>query len=242
MGNEKNRNAYAGMNIESLFKNSIGDNPKVIETIRGIFKIEGRYLESIKSGIHGEKADVKMEFACGHNIDVNIKGYKSGFNQLTRTTVKKFGEMFDLSEDDIQELENIVVEKSKNSRNALFPENKQDKWRSFFCKNAKKILRWGFSYKQNREILVLFDRETNIFRIYQMKEVLSRLDTDIQMTKGGVNIGNCVSFQRKGGNGSLCKNIPKYSISHPGNNLQLKLKIHKFIESYNSLLIAQYKV
>jgi len=92
MSNENNRNAYVGMNVESLFKNSIGDNPNVVDILKKEFNIEGRYLSSIKSGIHGEKADVKMSFACGHNIDVNIKSYKqdSAFNQLTRTSVKSF--------------------------------------------------------------------------------------------------------------------------------------------------------
>ena len=34
MVNEKNRNAYIGKNVETLFKNSVGDNEEVIEKLK----------------------------------------------------------------------------------------------------------------------------------------------------------------------------------------------------------------
>ena len=71
-----NRNAYVGRNVEQLFKNSIGDNMDVIKKIQECFGIKSRFLKAISTGIHSEKADVKMEFADGHNIDANIKAYK----------------------------------------------------------------------------------------------------------------------------------------------------------------------
>ena len=63
-------------------------------------------------------------------------------------------------------------------------------------------------------------------RIYAMKDILKSLNYDIIFTnKCNIIIGNYIVIQRKGGNGSLSKTIPKDSIKHPGNNIQLKLKI-----------------
>jgi hypothetical protein len=238
----KNKNAFIGRDIEQLIKRSIVDQPTVIEKIRERFNIRGDLENTAGGGIYGEKSDVRINFTCGHYIDANIKGYKVGFNQLRRTSVSKFCEDFSLGLQERRELENIVVAKSRNTKNPLFSEEQQVKWGEFFRKNAKYILKWGFSDNPNREILVLYDRDTSIVRIYHMKDVLQKLPVDITFTKGGFNIGNCISFQRKGGNGSLSKNIPKTTIQHPGNNIQLKIKITKLLPVIESVKLEEYKI
>ncbi|MDR1087653.1 MAG: hypothetical protein LBL16_05440 [Endomicrobium sp.] len=244
MTNENNRNAFAGRNIEHLIKNSIVDHPTVIEKLREQFKIEGKLYNTACGGICGDKSDVRINFVCGHYIDANVKGFrsKSAFNQLARTTVSKFCEDFNLNRNDKQELENIIVAKSKNAKTPLFPEKQKDKWGKFFNDNAKKLLNWSFSRNPSREILVLFNRDTFVVKIYPMKKVLDRLPTDITFTTGGFNIGSCVSFQRKGGNGSLSKHIPKTAIRHPGNNIQLKAKINKIIEILEPVKLGEYTI
>ncbi len=82
----------------------------------------------------------------------------------------------------------------------------------------------------------------SLFTIYPMNAVLSGLSNDIEFTKGGFNIGKCISFQRKGGNGFLSKTIPKHDIKHLGNNIQLKLKVHKFVELMECVKIGEYKI
>jgi hypothetical protein len=54
--------------------------------------------------------------------------------------------------------------------------------------------------------------------------------------------GGCISFQRKGGNGSLSNNIPKTTIQHPGNNIQLKVKINKLIPILEPFKLSQYTI
>lgn len=90
----KNRNAYAGRNVEHLFVNSIKDHPSAVSKIRNAFHIEGRFINAINTGIHAEKADAKLEFACGRNVDANIKAYTIGLNQITRTSIDNFCETF----------------------------------------------------------------------------------------------------------------------------------------------------
>ncbi len=242
MRNENNKNAFAGMNIEVLIKNSIVDHPAIITKLRDHFNIKGDLESAACGGIYGEKSDVRINFTCGHYIDANVKGFKIGFNQLARTTVSRFCEIFCLNSCDKQDLENIVVTKSKNTKNPLFSEKQQEKWGNFFRANVKKLLRWGFSEHPNREILVLYNRDTQIVKIYAIKEILSSLPTDIVFTKGGFNIGGCISFQRKGGNGSLRSKYQKTNIKHPGNNIQLKIKASKLIETLESVKLAEYVI
>jgi len=244
MANINNKNAFAGRNIELLIKNSIIDHPDVINRLKEYFNIQGKLDNAAGGGIYGDKADVRINFLCGHYIDVNVKGFKAntGFNQLTRTTVSKFCEIFMLDAGRKRELENIVVAKSINTNNPLFTEEQQREWGKFFEDNAKKMLKWGFSEKANREILVLYNRDTSVAKIYPMKEVLNSLPADISFTKGGFNIGNCISFQRKGGNGSLSRHIPKTSIQHPGNNIQLKMQMNKLIKVLEPVKLAEYTI
>ena len=240
----KNKNAYIGMNIEQLIKNSIVDHPPVINKLKERFNIKGSLENTAGGGIYGDKSDVRINFSCGHYIDASVKSYRNkvGFNQLRRTTVSKFSEDFNLNSQRKEELENIVVEKSKNTKNPLFSAQQQKNWWAFFQKNAKSILKWGFSKNQNREVLVLYDRDASLVRIYHMKDVLHQLPTDITFTKGGFNIGDCISFQRKGGNGSIITSIPKTTIQHPGNHIQLKIKVSKLLPIIESVKLAEYKI
>ncbi|MDR3092409.1 MAG: hypothetical protein LBU33_00655 [Endomicrobium sp.] len=244
MVNENNKNAFVGMNIELLIKNSLKDHPNVIKKLKGRFDIQGSLENTAGGGIYGDKSDVRINFTCGHYIDANVKSFKNkaAFNQLARTTVSKFCDDFELDSTYRQELENIVVSKSKSPKNSLFSEEQWQKWGKFFKDNVKKLLEWGFSKKPNREILVLYNRDTSIVKIYHMREVLETLPTDITFTKGGFNIGGCVSFQRKGGNGSLSKRISKTTIQHPGNNVQLKVKINKLIPILKPVELAEYTI
>ena len=238
-----NRNAYVGRNVEQLFKNSIGDNMDVVKKIQECFSIKSRFLKAISTGIHSEKADVKMEFADGHNIDANIKAYKktTGYNQLTRTSIKNFCNKFDL---DCQSLlETLFINKAANVSSMTFPADKQDEIRKILEPKIQEIVDWSFSYKSSREILVLYERQDSIMRIYSMKEVLKNIGIEFSFTeKGNIAIGKYIIFQRKGGNGIHAKDIKKTDIVHPGNNVQMKLKMNPFVAGMTAFEIASYSI
>lgn len=67
----------------------------------------------------------------------------------------------------------------------------------FFNNNVKEILKWCFSSKPAQEILVLFNRDKNTFRIYPMLQVLKLLNKDIEHTKGVFNIGDYVFLKER---------------------------------------------
>ena len=137
-----NRNAFVGKNVETLFKNSVGDHKDIIEKIRNAFNIEGGFVTAISSGIHNEKIDIKMEFSCGRNVDANVKAYKKSitYNQPTRTTLTKFCERFNL--DCFALLQDLLIKKAKHVNSELIPDIEQEKAMSILKPIVKDLVGW----------------------------------------------------------------------------------------------------
>ncbi len=240
----KNRNAFAGRNVELLFRNSIENNPAAIQAIQKEFKICSSYRTSIHSGSHGEKCDVKMEFECGRNIDVNIKAYKSPgamLNQASRSSLSNFGKALNLPPELVKGLQGAFKRKAENPRAfPLIRKEHRGLWEQKLGPFAKQIVKRSLSSHPSREILALFDRGENVMRLYKMSTVLSQLNYEIGWTpKGNIKIGDCFQLQRKGGDGNITT-YPKTDPKHPGNNMQVKLDIKSFLENFQPF--AQYSV
>ncbi len=76
-----------------------------------------------------------------------------------------------------------------------------------------------------------------------MKEVFKKLNKTLTFTKkGNIAFGETIVLQRKGGNGVHSKDIPKDSLKHPGNNVQLKLKMKEFVKIMEPVLLASYHI
>lgn len=238
-----NRNSIAGKNVETLFCNSIGDNQGVINSIQEAFDLEGRYLKSIKTGIHGEKCDVKMSFADGRNVDANIKAYKPDamFNQATRTTLVNFKEKIGLTEKEADELTYLFLEKAKGTNRPLIPMSLRNKWGEIIGDKLQKIVKWSLSSHPSREILVLYDRVESIMRLYKMTDVLIHAGSTVTFTpRGNIQLGNYMVLQRKGGDGNVTRYL-KTELKHPSNDVQIKLDIKKFLEA-DLPLLARYSI
>jgi hypothetical protein len=240
----KNRNAYAGHNVEVLFVNSIGDHANIIDKIKVKFNINSRFLNAINTGIQDEKVDVKMEFANGRNIDANIKAYKDiGFNQMTRTSIDKFCDKFEFDNDFREKLKRLTINKSKHTAEKWIPDSEKEYFTGLLQPEIKNIIKWSLSSQASREILVLYDRNASIMHIYSMKDVFRSLNYNIAYTvRGNISVGSFILLQRKGGNGVHSKDIAHDSLRHPGNNLQLKLKILPFVEAMSGIELCNYSI
>ncbi len=129
------------------------------------------------------------------------------------------------------------------SRNFLFSGEIKDKWREIFQGLSKEILHWAFSYKQSREILVIYERDESIMSIYPMKAVMKNIGSQVEITvRGNITIGNSVVIQRKGGNGVHAAHIRKDDPKHPGNDVQVKLKMLEFMDEMRGSLLISYKI
>jgi len=67
-----------------------------------------------------------MEFSCGRNVDANIKSYKeaAAYNQLTRTSLSRFCNRFNIDCFDL--LQDLFIKKAKSINSKLIPNDKQN--------------------------------------------------------------------------------------------------------------------
>ena len=62
-------------------------------------------------------------------------------------------------------------------------------------------------------------------------------------SQGNIQIGNSIIIQRKGGNGIHIHGIKdKGDVTHPGNNIQFKLKVNQFVKKMESIRLGQYYI
>jgi hypothetical protein len=95
---------------------------------------------------------------------------------------------------------------------------------------ARAIVHFSLARMENPELLVLYNRSTNQMNLYDMKDLLDNLDYEVNISgRGVIKIGRFITIQRKGGNGVHSVHIPKTSLAHPGNNLQVKMKVGTFV-------------
>lgn len=230
-----NKNAYIGMDVEKLFKNSIPHQRAVLETLREYFNIGGEFAKAYKTGTDSGKSDVILKFSDGNTLSANIKAYKAGFNQITRLKIPAFCSQFAVPELQVM-LEEGAVRVAK--RAGRFILESDEEW-VFNILNplAEKILRFSIARLENPELLVLFDRITGTMLLYDMRKLLDNLDYKISFSKRGIiNIGEFFTIQRKGGNGVHSLHIERTSLEHPGNNLQVKMNIRKFVLKHEPIV------
>lgn len=238
----RDTNAASGKKGETLLRDTIADHRDVIETLRKSYRIPAEFTGTMRTST-GQKCDVKIDFD-GRNIDASVKSYKgSGSNQIARWSVDNFAKEFGLSDAIREELRELILAKIRSGNELpLFPENKQEKYKEIFDPLLGDIIKKSFSDVPGREILVLFNRIEGIMRIWKMRDVVNRIPKTITYTRqGNIVIGECVGFQRKGGNGKTVK-VPKTSPEHPGNGVQTKLYIQKFIRLHGQRMLTEYKV
>lgn len=215
------------MDVERLFKNSIGQHPDVLNTLKLHFGIQGEYAKSFSTGTDAGKSDVIVRFTDA-TLSANIKAYKTGFNQLTRTTISLFCKEFK-----IEHLQSIFEDGALRVAGRLgrfILDADEPAIVKTISPLARAIVHFSLARKENPELLVLYNRTTNTMNLYDMKDLLDNLDYEVTISgRGVIKIGKFITIQRKGGNGVHSIRIPKTSLAHPGNNLQVKMKVGTFV-------------
>jgi hypothetical protein len=223
-----NQNAFIGMEVERLFKNTIARHPEVIQALKTHFGIRGEFAKSFSTGADAGKSDVLIRFTDS-TLSANIKAYKTGFNQLTRTTISSFCKEFN-----IQHLEKIFesgVLRVAAKSGPFILQSDRDLIMASFSPIARAIVHFALARNENPELLVLYNRAKNTMNLYDMELTLKNLEYDVSISERGIiKIGKYITIQRKGGNGEHSIHIPKTSLAHPGNNLQIKMKVARFVD------------
>jgi hypothetical protein len=230
-----NQNAAIGTDTERLFKNSIGRHTNVIAAIKSHFEINGEFAKAYKTGSDAGKSDVIIAFNDNRRLSANVKAFAAGFNQLTRTTIASFCTEFNLRNLQANLEAGAIRKAGKTGR--FIDTADEAAIIAAFQPIAKRIVHYSLAHLENPEILVLFDRNTNRMHLYDMADVLRNLSYTVTITgRGTIKIGDYITVQRKGGNGVKFNHISKTSLAHPGNNLQVKMKVREFVEEMASII------
>lgn len=208
-----NRNAFIGMDIERLFKNSIQHHPVVLEKLKDNFKIEGEFAKAFSTGTDSGKSDVILRFTDGTSLSANIKAFKIGFNQITRSRIATFCKTLGI--ESLQSLFEEAVVRVAGRKGAFIQEQDRQRVLDVLEPIAERIMRFSLARMENPELLILFDRTAGSMHLYDMHELLDNLNYEISFSSRGIiKIGKFFTIQRKGGNGvhSLkIENVPRSS-------------------------------
>ncbi|MGQ0543587.1 MAG: hypothetical protein ACT4O9_17360 [Blastocatellia bacterium] len=229
-----NQNAVIGMDVERLFKNSIGRHLDVLNKLKLHFGIKGEYAKSFSTGTDAGKSDVIIRFTDA-TLSANIKAYKTGFNQLTRTTISSFCKTFNLEH--LQAIFEDGALRVAGRLGRFILASDETLIVAAISPLARDIVHFSLARDENPELLVLYYRATNIMNLYDMKDLLDNLNYEVTISgRGVIKIGKFITIQRKGGNGVHSIHIPKTSLDHPGNNLQVKMKVGTFVLATNPIV------
>lgn len=172
-------------------------------------------------------------------VCISLKAVKdASFHQLDRRWLDEWRALLGMPEQVYDAIWEGIMRKARDPKAVFIHPKDQEAVRGFFKANLPKILREVFIRGEaDLKVLAIWDRRENLLCLFNVDEVISFLSTQpVQFSDEGIiKIGDFVSVQRKGGNGSHVKK-PKSDPTHPGNQLQFKFKPLEFMYRAKDLL------
>ncbi|MBC2606664.1 hypothetical protein [Pelagicoccus albus] len=202
----------------------------------------GDFLEVYPTGTSNKKSDLLAMYAGGAGIGINVKSARSiGFNQVTRTWLDSFASKIGLSEFAIKAIQNGIDNHRLKRSKILIEEQYRDLLATELSKKSGKIIEEIFMGIGNdvAKCLVLINKANNTIHFYDIREAVYSISKQpIEFSKNGViQFGDFITLQRKGGDGNV-KRPPKSDPKHPGNQIQFKMKIIKYMEAVPPMLTS----
>ena len=167
----------------SYSRNTIGRPSDVLDKLRRHFGIGGDYAKSFSTGTDAGKSDVIVRFTDA-TLSANIKAYKTGFNQLTRTTISAFCKEFNLGHLQPVFEDGALRVASRSGR--FIQESDVPLIVDAIAPLAVDIVHFSLARMENPELLVLYNRGTNTMNLYDMKDLLDNLDYDVSISSRGI--------------------------------------------------------
>lgn len=193
-----------------------------------------------------EKSDVNVYYDGIHHIGCSLKSAEANFNQLDRRWLRDWVNILNMPENianALQEGLDSMRLKEPNCKLVL------DKYShiivNYFSDPQVKNILYSQLFTRNDmnlKLLVCYDNQNNRWHFSKIEDVISYLTkqpTSIS-NRGVLKFGNCLSLQRKGGDGNVT-NPPKTSPNHPSNNLQFKIKPISLLEYIPNVTLSPTK-
>lgn len=217
--------ALRGFYYENLFIDLVNNNEEFNRSLRYYFGDLNKPLKAHKVKNNKFKSDVILAF--GESIyGCSIKTSEADFSQLDRRWLVDLANKLNMPEDIYNKLLYCINNKRKNKNDKFILDIYKEPIINFFKQNLRSLLKELFT--KNEEILqylvICFYIEGSWY-IAKLRDIFEYIEAgEIYTTsKGILMFGDCLSMQRKGGNGKHVK-LPKDHPAHPGNQLQFKLK------------------
>jgi hypothetical protein len=179
---------------------------------------------------------IKGEFT----ICISVKTVTdASFHQLDRRWLSDWQKILNMPEDIYKVLLDSILRKAKDPKAVFILPKDRDKISKFIKDNLSVILKEIFIRDEDDlKILIIWNKRANVLCMFNIQDVISFfIKQPISFSNEGIiKIGEYITIQRKGGNGSHIKK-PKTDPTHPGNQLQFKFKPLEFMnEARNSMI------
>jgi len=233
--------ARRGFFFENKFIELVNSNEKFNRSLKSYFGDINIKLKAILVSDNRLKTDVILYYGdCMYGC--SIKTSEADFSQLDRRWLNDLATKLNMPVDIVDMLSVCIRNKMQNKNDKFILNQYRNAIINYFRENLRALLKELFV--RNEEILkylvVCFYIEETWY-IAKILDVFEFIENgEIYTTRRGILMfGECLSMQRKGGNGSHIR-IPKNHPAHPGNQLQFKLKPLSLVKNMPSNKI--YKI
>lgn len=237
--------AKSGYKTEDLFSSLINENTKFNNAVKTFLNINCNvdlFAETLK-GV--QKGDVELSLSTGKNVQASVKSTKANFSQLDRRWLSSLISALNVPDNVSYKLKEGLDSmrlKQGDYQRLILPKYEVNLI-NYFQNNIKDFMNEMFT-RQNQvvQLFVVYDNINVVWYLLNMSDVLDFMSTQIVSVsnKGVLKFGDCVTMQRKGGDGNVTR-VPKTDPTHPGNQLQIKVKPLTIVENLAPMIIKQIK-
>lgn len=236
--------AKRGFSRETKFVNLINNNrtfKQHLEEALTQLKILKGHINAAVDVKQSCKSDVKLITNNRNNKELgcSLKAAESNFNQLDRRWLSDWAAVLQMPQP-IQDMIQASLDRKKVDSRGIFILPEQEKAVISFLELSKETLLKELFTKEdeNLKAFVAYDEKQNKWFVSSIDDIIRALKAEpiTRSNKGVIHIGDCLSLQRKGGDGNI-KNPPKTSSLHPSNHLQFKIKPLSVIQRVKSIEI-----
>jgi len=233
--------AKRGFLYEDIFVDLVNNNKEFSKSLRLYLGDLNKPLKACKVSDTKMKSDVILQFGdCAYGC--SIKTSEADFSQLDRRWLSDWAEKLNMPLEIYNMLNKCILNKMVNKRDKFILDKYKDPIISYFKLNLSLLLKELFIRGENilKYLVVCFYLEGNWY-ITKILDIFKYIESgEIYTTLYGIlRFGDCLSMQRKGGDGKHVK-IPKNNPVHPGNHIQFKIKPLSLINNMPSEKI--YKI
>lgn len=237
--------AKSGYSTEEFFAELINRNIEFKCAIKDFLDVSEDIDLSAKVLKGVQKGDVELTLSDNTKIQASIKKSTADFSQLDRRWLSSLSSAINVPSDITDKiqagLDSIRLKKGTHQQ-LILPEYKDDIV-NYFKNNINTFMDEMFTRQNaNVSLFVVFNADIATWYLLHMSDVLKYASeqTVSVSNKGVLKFGDCISLQRKGGDGNY-KKVPKTDSSHPSNQIQTKIKPLKIVKSLHPMIIQPIK-